>query len=347
MKRSPGASEVYGLKLIQMLLPRQGHRVWFLDKAAAHYQDKSPLVNENAWSALGVVGAAGLLSLFCMAFLLMSGQQLDTRLAFFSIVTVFLFCFATIGGFSSLFAWVISSKMRAWNRISVFIGFAAISASFLILQISLKRFSCVKEGKLTLCLAVLLGLMGFLDQTNQISAADRNAISKEFESDREFVKEIEANLPVNSAIYQLPYMAFPEEPPLYNLADASLWAGFFHSNSLRWSFGGMKHREGDLFFKALAAQPLKRQVEVISRLGFAGIYIDRRGLKDSGQELEAQLRQILGSGPQLQSANHSLVFFKIPHPETFSSEGLNVYEIIKRSGFTADYHSTNNPGIIL
>ena len=312
--RSPAESEVYGLKLIQMLLPREGHRIWFLDAAAARYHRKFPLVNENITSALGVVGAVGLLSLIWVAFLLMSGRQVDECLAFLAIVTVFLFFFATIGGFSSLFAFMVSSKIRAWNRISVFIGFASISAIFLILQNSLDRFfSGVKAGKIMLPISVGLGLIGFFDQTAQTSAANRNYIRAEFENDSEFVKRIEAMVPENSAIYQLPYIPFPEEPSLYALPEYGLSAGFLHSKSLRWSYGGMKGREGDTFFRALSLKPIKKQLEVVSNLGFAGIYIDRRGFSDNGASTEKQLADVLKSGPQLVSTTGALSFFRIPH----------------------------------
>ena len=95
----------------------------------------------------------------------------------------------------------------------------------------------------------------------------------------------------------------------------------------------MKGREGDLFFRTLAQQPIKRQVEVISRLGFAGIYIDRRGFQDYGSGLERRLQEILGGGPQLQNAEGNLVFFKIPHSEAPLVGGLTPQEIMARGCF--------------
>lgn len=332
--RGPTDSEKYGLKLVQMFLPHQGHRVGYLNNIAERYKIHFPLVNENATSALGVVGAVGFVFLLGVAFVLMCGLQVDPRLIFFSITTIFLFSFATIGGFSVLFALAVSSMLRAWNRISVFIGFGAITSAFLILQISLKRFfSETQAKKMMLPIAIGLSILGFWDQTSRTPVLYNDSIRVTFESDHSFIKDIEAIVPSKSAIYQLPYMAFPEVPPLNQLTDYGLFKGFLHSRSLRWSYGGIKGREGDLFFRALAQQPLQKQVEVVTKLGFVGIYIDRRGYEDYGRGLEEQLQKILGSGPQLQSSDKNLVFFKIIHPGTLMKEGLSPQEIMKKAGF--------------
>ena len=338
-QRIPAETEIYGLKLVQMLLPHKGHRFGYLNKIAERYNNNFPLVNENATSALGVVGAVGFVLLLCVAFALMCGLQVDYRLAYFSITTIFLFFFATIGGFSALFAIAISPLLRAWNRVSVFIGFGAIASAFLILQISLKRFfSEAQTKKMMLPIAIGLCVLGFWDQTSQTPVLHNDKIRVTFESDHSFIKGIEAIVPAQSAIYQLPYMAFPEVPPLNQLTDYGLFIGFLHSELLRWSYGGMKGREGDLFFRALAQQPLQKQVEVVTKLGFAGIYIDRRGFEDRGRGLEKQLRQILGAGPQLQSSNGNLIFFKILHPETPLKKGLSPQEIMEKAGFFADQY---------
>lgn len=311
-KRGAGESEVYGLKLAQLLLPRQGHRVRVLKKWAGRYAGAFPLVNENSTAALGTAGAAGLLLLFVTGFVVMSGRSADPRLAFFSVTVIFLLLFATIGGVSSLFALLISPQLRAWNRISVFIGFGAIAAVFLALQFYLqKHFTAIQFKRVMPAIAAGICLLGVFDQTIPPSPASVFELRAAFDNDRAFVRQIEASVPDKSAIYQLPYVPFPEEPPPYQLPDYALFAGFLHSSSLRWSYGGIKGQEGDLFFKDLAAKPLESQLAEIAKLGFAGIYIDRRGFADHGLQLEKNLRRILKLGPQFQSQNGDLAFFKV------------------------------------
>jgi phosphoglycerol transferase len=337
-KRNPAESEIYGLKLVQMLLPHPGHRIERLNRISDRYGSTFPLVNENADASLGVVGGAGFMALLCVALVLMCGRQVDPRLAFFSIVSIFLFLFSTIGGFSALFAVAISPILRGWNRASVFIGFGSLTGALLILQIGLKKlFHQGSAGKVILPVVLGVFALGFWEQTGQppgASAAHR--IRTVFESDRSFVKGIEAMVPRNSAVYQLPYMAFPEVMPRHQLCDYGLAIGFLHSDLLRWSYGGIKGREGDLFFRALAREPLERQVEVVTRLGFSGIYIDRRGFEDRGRSLEDRLHAILGAGPQLESPDGNLAFYIIPDAGPPVKDGLSPEEIKERAGFNDD-----------
>lgn len=315
-QRLPRESEIAGLKLVQMLLPRVEHRAERLRDVAAWYLDHFLPVGESQTSALGFIGASGFILLLFVGLLVMSGSRVDMRLVFFSITMIFLFFFATVGGFSTVFAIGVSPLLRSWNRLSVFIGFEAIAGFFLILQIKLENsFSKERVRKRAmLFMAFGLGILGFLDQTSPIPAKDNEFRSMKFERDREFIKRIEAMVPPQSGIYQMPYMPFPESSPAHDLDDYGLAIGFLHSNSLCWSYGSMRGRDGDRFFRRLINESVQKQVAVITKLGFAGVFIDRRGFEDHGYAVEAQLREILGTGPQLQSADGDFAFFRISHP---------------------------------
>jgi phosphoglycerol transferase len=41
--------------------------------------------------------------------------------------------------------------------------------------------------------------------------------------------------------------------------------------------GAMMGREADRFYRELSSNPMADQIRAIKKLGFAGIYIDRRG----------------------------------------------------------------------
>ncbi|HNX67888.1 MAG TPA: sugar translocase [Candidatus Omnitrophota bacterium] len=344
VQRTVGESEIYGLKLVQMLLPHSEHRVGCLNKITKNYRIGFPLVNENEMAALGVFGAIGFLSLLCLAFVSICGVPVDSRLAFFSITSICLFFLATIGGGASLFAMVVSPLLRGWNRVSVFIGFGAIASLFLIIQLSLNRFFEEKQvKKMILPIAIGLCALGLWDQTRPAPILANDLIRKSFESDSSFIKSIEMMVPPNSAIYQLPYMASPEVPDMNQLNSFDLFIGFLHSKQLHWSYGGIKGRVGDLFFRALAQQPMRKQVEVITRLGFAGIYIDRRGFADHGRGLEEQLREIFGEGSQLQSVDGNLAFIKLPHLEKPLAEGVSPQEVMRRAGFWVDFNGKRYP----
>lgn len=98
----------------------------------------------------------------------------------------------------------------------------------------------------------------------------------------------------------------------------------------------MKGRAGDLFFRGLAKEPIARQIEVIRKLGFSGIYIDRRGYSDKGEKIVAQLTAALGYGPTVEHAAHKLVFFPLRESAQVQLEGLSADEIMRKAGYFAD-----------
>lgn len=338
--RSPGESEIYGLKLMQMLLPRDKHRDEYLASVADFYNKTSPLINENHTASLGLIGAAGLIGALLILFMGSCERRLDSRLSLFAILIFVLFLFGTIGGLGALFSYVVSSSIRGWNRVSVFVAFGSIAVFFLILQILLDRYCSLRRAKISYVIAPLLvGVIGLYDQTVSTCSACNAQTKMAFERDKEFVAEIEKALPRGSSVYQLPYMPFPEVAPLNRLHTYDLSVGFLHSKDLHWSYAGMKGRQGDLFYRSLAQEPIERQLDVLRRLGFAGIYIDRRGFEDNGDLIIERLTKLLGSAPILRRVDGEVVFFRLESSgQNLNLNGLSAVEIMKRADYLVDKH---------
>ena len=130
---SPMETEKYGMKIAQLLLPVERHRVPSLAQLRAWYDRTAPLSNENRLVSLGVAGSVGFLALLIGLFRRRSDESpddLEWSLARLNIGAVLL---GTVGGFSSLFAYLVTSQIRAYNRISIFIEFFAIFALVLLL----------------------------------------------------------------------------------------------------------------------------------------------------------------------------------------------------------------------
>ena len=337
-KRLPMESEIYGLKLIQLISPRPGHRNNMLASFTSQYSQSSPLVNENHTATLGIIGSIGLIILFSTIILRLAGRRTDERLALLSLLVLSLFLFGTIGGLGSLFANAISPSIRAWNRISVFIGFGTIAGFLILFQVIVNR--CIRHSRKNFILipsALALMIISFYDQTTAACLTCIENIRRSFENDRAFVRKIEMQLPKGGAVYQLPYMPFPEVPPQHDLPDYGLALGFLHSKDLHWSYGGMKGRPGDFFFRGLAQEPINRQIEVIKKLGFSGIYIDRRGYSDKGNEIIRQISNFLGYGPSIEHADGKLVFFPINDTENMKAIGSDFSSIVQKFGYHLDH----------
>lgn len=318
VQRDTRASEIYGMKIAQLLLPVSGHRISLLHDLKHKYNAGAPLVNENDTSTLGTIGNFGFLILIGWLFYRKSesgnAEKCDSRtklLSRLSILNLSAVLLATTGGFGSLFALLVSPKIRSYNRISVFIAFFSLFALAILLDRFSKRFVKSITSKFIfygfLCLILLLGI---LDQTTRFFVPDYTSLKEEYISDSDFVGKIEVSVPDSAMIFQLPYHPYPEFKPEHKMSDYDLFKGYLHSKKLRWSYGAMKGRKGDNWLIWVAAMSPGRLVETLAVTGFSGIYLDRYGYADMGRDLEKKLSALLNTKP-IVSTNNKLVFFNM------------------------------------
>lgn len=317
-QRYPGESEIYGMKIAQLLLPVSGHRISLLANLKDEYNADAPLVNENDVSTLGTIGNFGFLILIGWLFYRKpesgNAEKCDSRtklLSRLSILNLSAVLLATIGGFGTLFALIFSPNIRAYNRISVFIAFFSLFALAILLDRFSKRFvKSITSKFIFYGFLSLILLLGILDQTTRFFVPDYTSLKEEYISDSDFVSKIEASVPHNAMIFQLPYMPYPEFGKMEMMVDYELLKGYLHSKKLRWSYGAMKGRKGDFWLREVAVMPPDRMVETLSLAGFSGIYLDRYGYADRGRDLEKRLGALLNTKP-IVSANNRLVFFNM------------------------------------
>ena len=304
-QRFPVESEIYGLTLVQMLVPVTNHRLPALAKWKDQFNRTATLVNENDIAALGVVGSAGLLALLVCLFL----RRCPDILYSLSVLNLFAILLGTIGGFGAVISFLISPQLRGFNRISVYVSFFSICAVLVILDWLISKWIYKAPRAIGLViLPSLLLLIGIPDQVPRGLLQGRDAIEKEFRQEGRFVQEIEGLVPPHSMIFQLPYDQFPESPPIYAMTDYDELKGYLHSGSLRWSYGAMKGRAGDKWLAVVSREPVDQMLLTIAATGFGGIYIDRFGYPDRASALESQLRSLLGGEP-IVSESGRLSFF--------------------------------------
>ncbi len=279
-------SETCGLKIAQLLLPRDAGHLFASFKEA--YNQHSLAITENASASLGFVGAAGFLLLITHLFFRRKEKPIIDALAHFNLGALLL---ATIGGFSSLIALFALPGIRAYNRISVFIGFFALAALFLFLQEKSKH-----PKKVSLALLAI----GLFTQTSPHDVAAVKfasiPIEREYKNDRKFAKHIQTTLPQGSAIFQLPYICFPEgaRDKINSYAHFKLP---LHARGLRWSFGSIRGRETAAWQERVSNLEPRAMVKELIQHGFSGLYIDACGYDDHAQTLEENLSEILVRAP--------------------------------------------------
>ena len=313
--RSRLEAELYGLRVIQLLLPSAIHRVPQLAAATLSYNATAPLVNENSTASLGLIGGVGFLYSLLVLFRQHSKTALDDYLGFINIACVLL---ATIGGFGSGIDYFLFQGIRAYNRISVVIGLVSVAAFCRLAQHAETGIGQVirsKNAKTRAAVSTAVGflLLGavFVDQCyfpNFESAHRRTAIA--FENDERFARAIENDLPAGAMVFELPFMRYPENGPINKVGDYDEFRPYLHSSGLRWSYGGVKGREASDWNKATAALPTEQMLRRLAAAGFAGIYVDRFGYEDAARQTEASICVFVKT-PPIVSDDNRFVFYDI------------------------------------
>ncbi len=312
-QRVPQESELYALKFARLLMPIQDHRYEPLADLQFKYLTTAPLPGEGRGEALGAIAALGLVWLIAVVFMTLFGVRLVQGLErhrHAAAAALVAFLVGTTGGVSALFSYVVTPQLRGWNRISIFISFLAFIAVALGLDALRRRFEA--RAWPALVPAVLLAgvlVLGWLDQTSPAVVPPYDAIKAQYRSDRNFVVAIERRLPRGAAVFQLPYLPFPETIPPGRMIDYDEFRGYVHSTDLGWSYGAMKGRPAD-WGGELADDPVDRVVPAVAAAGFAGIYVDRFGYGDSGVGLERAIARIARVTP-IVSADNRLAFYDL------------------------------------
>jgi phosphoglycerol transferase len=310
IKRQPSSAEHHGLKIIHLLLPVYEHRLGAFRQLEIDYRAH---LSPNGAAPLGLIGSAAFLYLLGRALLrpVRDKQSLLDALALFTVAGVML---ATVGGLGAFFNYVVSCWLRAYERMSIFLGFFAMLAAALLLERARQAWAASLWGQAAfLVLVLLLGIGGLRDQTPRIPIISTRNSAESYRSDRDFVREVEKHLHAGSMIFQIPTRPFPEalaEPAGIRFDSYDLLRPGIHSRTLRWTGGALRGQEGDLWRKWLEAHPLEQRLALLAQAEFGGICVDCFAFPDQGAELRADLSKHLGP-PITRSNDGRLALFDL------------------------------------
>lgn len=302
--RNASDTELYGLKMIQMLLPRLGHRIRSFAEVTELYSRTFPLVTENQTASLGMIGSAGfLLSLL----LLLSGDR-ELR----PVVTLNLsaFLIGTVGGLGTLFGILISNPMRCYNRISLVILFL----SLLVIAQLLERLRAKVALPLLWGICLVLTGLGLYDQTSPYWRPDYS----HFRSVQEAVSRIEDSLQPGDSVFVLPYDDWPTSKVPGSYRHHMLYV---ESRNLHWSYGAMQGRTEARWQSAVSGLASSDLIARIQRAGYEGVCLDKTlyerkyGEEPARQRID-ELSDLLGS-PAVVSSDGILYFWICREPAAY------------------------------
>ena len=232
-KRSVVESDIFGLKISQMLLPYEIPGNTDLEAKIKSYLTRAPLTNENATSYLGLAGSLGFLLLLLA--LLRKEKSSGSLLNLFARLNICAVLFSGVGGFDVICSILVGQgiMLRSYNRISVYIAFLGIAAICLYIR-QLTEKADERKCRLYQAVACLLIVVHFVFLYSWFhKQPNYTALHERYQSDKQFVAAIESSLPEKAMVYQLPYHGFPETGRRNKMADYQLFTGYLYSKKLR------------------------------------------------------------------------------------------------------------------
>jgi len=312
--RSLREQDEFGLRPVNLVLPVPGHRVGFLSDLAADSATGQATDSETGGTSLGLVGTIGLIaSIGAVAVAALGARRRDprsellARLGFLNLAAILI---GAIGGFSFLLALAGFTQYRTWNRISLFIAFASLLATAVLLERARdaigRRTTASNARILVVAGAGVLIVVGVLDQVPTQYVPDYAALAARFDQDATFYHRLERRLPKGATVFDLPVSGFPEVGPIVNLPDYAQFAGYLHTDDLRFSYGAMKGRPQADWIHNLAECDAPLLVSQLASAGYDAAVVDTRGYADGGTALLDAVRPLTGA-PMLRSADGHLL----------------------------------------
>jgi phosphoglycerol transferase len=235
--------------------------------------------------------------------------------------------YCMVGGGGLIVSLLMGSIIRATNRFAIYAMFIGVLAGIWGIQLMLERLSwrkpvpyLISVGMLTFCL-VYYSPIG----TNPTKYAPFAARLVTWQSEQAFFRNIEVLSGSGAPTYQLPALAMPEHDPGYRQTRCMLYA------SLVCSHGNGTGSDGDLFYQMLAKAPVNTQLQVLSRLGFTGMILDRTDA--SAYRLEPKFRDVLGHDADIVSVDQQLAYYRLPKPSGAVIAGRNITDVVSTTQF--------------
>lgn len=308
-QRTVAENDTYALRLTRLLLPGPDHRIGFLASLGRR------TVGGEGGESTGLAAALGLLlawwSLLRRAVADRLRLDAERELALpvaLGLVAAFVFLLGTAGGIGAFVAAAGVTQFRAWDRVTVLLSICGLlSLGWFAeerLRVADRRRWLVALG------AVVVLTVALVDQVPRNVVPAYASTRDSLQVTRSFVHGMEAALPRDAMVFQLPVVTFPEHGPVWRMADYDLALPYILGDGrLRWSYGGVRGRAAD-WQTWWSQQPLEPMVRGVAAAGYDALYVDRRAYPMGGPGLLRSLDALLGPATATSTDGH-LVWYDL------------------------------------
>ena len=309
LERNYAGAEIYGLKLIDLLVPPAEHRIEAFAAIGRLYHRASVLRGEFFVNYLGVIALAAF-ALTVAGWVRRFVRRPRVRLPDAFLGVGWTVVFSTVGGINSVLALAGLDLFRATSRYSVFL---------LAWALFLAGGWCQRHGRnlrrgTTILLAAALAAVGLLDSLPVLSVDRLLADNRrELQGDREIVRDLESRIGTGARVFQLPAAPFPEAGAIGGMGDYEHFRPYLATGNLRFSYGGLRNDDSAHWSRWIADLPPAFMVAELESAGFGALWIDRRGASAATGEL---IRHLQAAGyEELASPPDAPVAVFLLHPQ--------------------------------
>ena len=302
--------EIYGLKLVDLVIPPVNHHAAGFAKFAAAHRAGAPLLDEGSYLGMVGIAAVALLAVTAARDMVDRGRMPAAAWQVLWIVLTF-----STGGLNAILGAFGFTLFRTGCRYSVVILAIALmhAAEWLSARSRATQAGTSAETTRIGVLTAVIGLclLVLWDQVPRSPAPEQLAlIARQVGADRGFVAAMESALPDGAMIFQLPVMEFPETP-IPGIASYDHFRPYLYGGRLRYSFGSMKGRPREqwqpavqqkMFEGAVPDQQAQKirfnianvntAIDEMQKRGFKAVYVNRNGFPDRGKGLLEALAEL-------------------------------------------------------
>ena len=197
-------------------------------------------------------------------------------LGLISYLTVVVVLFFVPWGLNFLFAQAVTAQIRAWNRLLPVLLLLFILGAAVVLR----RSAIATRWPIALPIAlVLLGLTA-IDSVYPFRAAYAGSVAEAGAATtaaRDYAQAVNAAIPEDCGVLQLPYMAYPEHGRERGVNDYDHFWTSITNPGKNWSYGAVKNTDAGTWSAQLPQVPTDEQIALLRGAGFCAIHLDTRG----------------------------------------------------------------------
>lgn len=322
--------EIYGFKIVDMFVPWITHRSTVFASFGARHRRASILNDEEGCVYLGIVGIVSLFSLIAAA--VRAGvERRESRIPMAAWQVLWIVLMATTGGLNATLATFTGFTLfRTVCRygvviLAIVLLYAAERLTDWHARIT-RQLTPDAARILTSTAVISICMLILWDQVPRTKTHRQQAmIAEQVAADREFVANMEAVLPKDSMVFQLPVIV---SGPVPGVSASDHFRPALYATSLRFSVGGNMGREGgdwqktweqETFADAVfnkeknqiqfKTENVERGIHRLQELGFAALYVNRNGFPDGGNGIEETLKKLGYRKPSIESRMGDLACF--------------------------------------